>query len=128
MTRLGSRNACCANKKETLCFAWFFLSFSSSHSKLIFFMDIIYYMYGGKSNIKIWLLTSSEGHLLSCRCSRKAARGDGLLMPCYWLCQDNKLEIYGQMTRQTKRVIEEMVRRIVERFNPENSNSWDIRM
>jgi len=115
MTRLGSRNACCANKKETF-------------SKLIFFMDIIYYMYGGKSNIKIWLLTSSEGHLLSCRCSRKAARGDGLLMPCYWLCQDNKLEIYGQMTRQTKRVIEEMVRRIVERFNPENSNSWDIRM
>ena len=40
-------------------------------------------------------------------------------MPCYWLCQDNKLEIYGQMTRQTKRVIEEMVRRIVARFNPE---------
>src|SRR3990172_3113075 len=56
MTRFGSRNACCANKKETLCFAWFFLSFSSSHSKLVFFMNIIYYMYGGKRNITIWLL------------------------------------------------------------------------
>ena len=56
MMRFGSRNACCANKKETLCFAWFFLSFSSSHSKLVFFMNIIYYMYGGKRNITIWLL------------------------------------------------------------------------
>ena len=40
-------------------------------------------------------------------------------MPCYWLCQDNKLEVHGHMKRQTERLIKEMVQRIVERFNPE---------
>ena len=48
-----------------------------------------------------------------------AARKSGFLTLCYWLCQDNKLEVYGHMKRQTERLIKEMVRRIVERFNPE---------
>ena len=49
----------------------------------------------------------------------KAAMENGLLTPCYWLCQDNKPEGYGYMKRQTERLIKEMVRRIVARFNPE---------
>ena len=44
---------------------------------------------------------------------------NGLLTPCYWLCQDDKPEGYGYMKRQTERLIKEMVQRIVAGFNPE---------
>jgi len=71
-------------------------------------MEIIYYIYGGSSNIKIWLLASSAGHPLSYRCcSLRAAMENGLLTPCYWLCQDNKPEGYGYMKRQTERLIKD---------------------
>jgi len=43
---------------------------------------------------------------------------NGLLTPCYWLCQDDKPEGYGYMKRQIERLIKEMVRRNVARFNP----------
>ena len=56
ITRCGSRKACWAAAKETPCLAWFSLSFSSSHSKMAFLINVLYQDLRLIGNTKVWKL------------------------------------------------------------------------
>src|SRR3990172_5322718 len=85
--RRGSKKAHCASEKGTSCFAWFSLSFASSHSKWVFFIDIPYHSLNIKGNINIWIII----WLKSGRCRFMLRLKDILTLPArsdgrtFWL-------------------------------------------
>jgi hypothetical protein len=72
---VGIKKACCAIRNEIPCFAWFSLSFSSSHSKVVFLISTLYQTY---TLVAILMYGTKYGYrqlLCSSNITRRSARG-----------------------------------------------------